>query len=246
VIQKYGYVFIKRGAPVNPIPADIWEADFLEMYQKCNPFTMTSVERMYSLFKAVEYIAQNHLEGDCVECGVWRGGSSMLICLALLKFNSSHKRMYLYDTYEGMSEPTGKDMDWSGKYAKDLLSASERKDEASLWSYSPLVEVQRNLQSTGYPVNRLVFVKGKVEETIPSEIPHSICLLRLDTDWYESTYHELTYLYPRLVEQGILIIDDYGHWKGAKEAVDRYFQEHSIHPLLHRIDYTARIFIKTK
>jgi len=99
--------------------------------------------------------------------------------------------------------------------------------------------------STKYPKDNLIFVKGKVENTIPAIIPDKISILRLDTDWYESTYHELVYLFPKLVKDGVLIIDDYGHWKGAREAINRYFQEKKIKILLNRIDYTSRIAIKS-
>ena len=68
--------------------------------------------------------------------------------------------------------------------------------------------------------------------------------MRLDTDWYESTKHELTHLFPLLSSGGVIIIDDYGHWQGAKKAVDEYFEENNIKILLNRIDYTGRVGIK--
>jgi hypothetical protein len=85
---------------------------------------------------------------------------------------------------------------------------------------------------------------GKVEDTIPADIPEKIALLRLDTDWYESTKHELIHLFPRLQKGGVLIIDDYGFWKGARKAVDEYFAENNIQILLNRIDDTGRMAIK--
>jgi len=112
------------------------------------------------------------------------------------------------------------------------------------WCYSPLEEVQKNLYSTNYPKEKITFIKGKVEETIPNIIPEKISILRLDTDWYESTYHELMHLFPRLSKGGVLIIDDYGHWKGSREAVDKYLKENEISMLLNRIDYTGRIGVK--
>ena len=105
----------------------------------------------------------------------------------------------------------------------------------------------KNLYATGYPKNNFVFIQGPVETTIPApSTPKKIALLRLDTDWYQSTYHELTYLYPRLVKGGVIIIDDYGHWPGARKACDKYFKVNNINILLNRIDYTGRIGIKTK
>ena len=87
------------------------------------------------------------------------------------------------------------------------------------------------------------FVQGMVEETIPAGAPEKIALLRLDTDWYESTHHEMVHLFPRISDGGVLIIDDYGHWAGARRAVDEYFHEHNIAILLNRLDYTGRIGI---
>ncbi len=99
--------------------------------------------------------------------------------------------------------------------------------------------------STGYPKEKIHLIKGKVEDTIPENIPKEIALLRLDTDWYESTKHELIHLFPLLKPNGILIIDDYGHWEGARKAVDEYISDNNIHILLNRIDYSGRISVKT-
>jgi len=108
-----------------------------------------------------------------------------------------------------------------------------------------LDEVKKNVYGTGYPQDKIHFVKGKVEDTIPGTMPNQIALLRLDTDWYQSTMHELTHLFPLLQAKGVLIIDDYGHWQGAGKAVDEYFADKQISILLNRIDYSGRIAIKT-
>jgi hypothetical protein len=106
-----------------------------------------------------------------------------------------------------------------------------------------LEEVVGNLASTGYPVERSYFIKGLVEETVPDQAPARIALLRLDTDWYRSTLHELDHLFHRISPGGVLIVDDYGHWRGAKEAVDEFFSGSGVHLLLNRIDYTGRIAV---
>lgn len=108
-----------------------------------------------------------------------------------------------------------------------------------------LEEVRSNLLGTGYPAERVTFVKGRVEDTLPRVLPGPIALLRLDTAYYESTKRELEQLYPLLVLGGVLIIDDYGHWKGARRAVDEYFAASGLRPFLHRIDYTGRLVLKT-
>jgi len=226
------------------IPYDI-DKEFLEIYEKSKDFTMTTIERMFSLYKAVDYIIKNEIPGDIVECGVWKGGSMMLCALAFMKMNDTRRKIYLYDTYQGMTEPTHHDIgaknNIEAKYKYNLLKKENKK-----WAYAPLKEVKYNLYSTGYPKNNLIFIKGKVEATIPSVMPDTISILRLDTDWFDSTYHELIYLYPKLSLNGILILDDYGHWKGAKKATDKYFQENNINILLNRIDNTGRLAIKLK
>jgi hypothetical protein len=101
------------------------------------------------------------------------------------------------------------------------------------------------MMKTGYPVEKMHFVQGAVEKTLREhELPPSIAVLRLDTDWYESTKVEMEVLYPRLARGGVLMIDDYGHYAGSRRAVDEYFSEAGIVPLLQPIDYTGRIFVK--
>ncbi|WP_044237303.1 TylF/MycF/NovP-related O-methyltransferase [Flexithrix dorotheae] len=247
ILSSLGYEIIKKSHFLNlkKTPPDIEsDEEFMEIYAKCYPFTMSSIPRMYSLYQAVKYTVAKNIPGDFVECGVWKGGSSMIIAHTLMKLGINNRKIYLYDTFDGMSEPTQKDITVRGEDADQLLKSAEKESDYSVWAYSPIEEVKNNLFETSYPKENLVFVKGKVEETIPQTIPPKIALLRLDTDWYESTYHELVHLYPILEEKGALIIDDYGHWQGAREAVDTYFKENGIIPMLNRIDYTGRIFIK--
>ncbi|WP_353722476.1 TylF/MycF/NovP-related O-methyltransferase [Dyadobacter sp. 676] len=216
---------------------------FLGIYETCKPFTMTSVERMYALYNAVKYVVQNKIHGSFVECGVWRGGSSMLTALTLLHLGESQRKLFLYDTYEGMPAPTRNDVTFRGEKADQLLEKSRDNKETSVWCLADIADVRRNMGLTEYPSENIYCIKGKVEDTIPANLPtDGIALLRLDTDWYESTHHELIHLYPILADSGVLIIDDYGHWAGCKKAVDEYFVNKPI--LLNRIDYTGRIGIK--
>ncbi len=217
---------------------------FVDLYHQCSKFTMTSVERMYTLFKSVEYIYKNAIPGDIVECGVWKGGSAMLCALALEHFGDTTRTIYLYDTYQGMTEPTKNDFHVSDPKRNAFTKwIQNKKDDHNDWAYASIEEVKNNLASTHYPKEHIQYIMGDVKETIPSTIPKEIALLRLDTDWYESTAHELTHLFPLLCMSGVLIIDDYGHWAGAKRAVDEYFSTEKI--LLSRIDNTGRIGVKT-
>ena len=207
---------------------------------------MTSPERIVALARSVEYVVERGIEGPIVECGVWKGGSMMAAALTLMRLGDADREIYLFDTFEGMSEPTDADVAAAeGRTAAELLAADPSREDSPVWAYAQLDVVRRNLASTGFDPARLHYVKGRVEETIPSQAPGSVSLLRLDTDWYESTRHELIHLYPRLSERGVLIIDDYGYWKGSRKATDEYFSRPEVDkPLLNRIDSTGRVAIK--
>lgn len=209
---------------------------------KARPYTMTSPERMAALIEAVRYVTSRSIPGDIAECGVWRGGSMMIVALALLARGDTHRTLYLYDTFEGMPPPSAADAAHTGESAAQLLE-NEPKN-TGIWCYATLEDVRANLLSTGYPAEKIRFIKGKVEDTIPGTLPSAISLLRLDTDWYESTRHELQWLYPAVTADGVVIVDDYGHWQGARRAVDEFLGSMQRPPYLHRIDYTGRLFIK--
>ncbi|MFT7483076.1 MAG: O-methyltransferase, partial [Oceanospirillaceae bacterium] len=209
--------------------------EFMEYFNKCKEFTMTSKQRLFALYEAVNYIKKHSIEGDIVECGVWRGGSSMMAALALN--DDTTRGLYLYDTFEGMNAPTEDDVNMVGEAAEETWQGRDKCE-------AEIDEVRKNMALTKYPDQEIRYVAGMVEDTIPKTVPEKISILRLDTDWYESTYHELVNLYPKLVKGGVLIIDDYGHWQGAKKAVDQYFEENKLPILLNRIDYTGRIAIK--
>lgn len=229
--------------PVPEFPPD-FEPVEIEIIQKIQPYTMTSPERIVSLTRAVRYVIDNNIAGDFVECGVWKGGSVMAMILTLIAANVTDRDIYLFDTFEGMSAPTENDISYEGKRAADLLSKTDRDEKSNIWAYSPLELVRKNVLSLGYDVSKIHFIKGRVEDTIPDMAPSAISLLRLDTDWYDSTYHELTQLFPRLTKGGVLILDDYGHWQGARKATDQYISEYKLPLFLSRIDYTGRIAVK--
>ena len=163
---------------------------------------MTSYQRVLSLVKATEHVARHNIPGALVECGVWRGGSMMAAAKTLLHLGRPDRDLYLYDTFAGMPEPTAED---GAALAKYLNRQSESPAEGWLAASEQLVSL--NLQSTGYPMDRVHLIKGMVEETIPAQAPESIAILRLDTDWYESTRHTITHLFPRLRTGGILVVD---------------------------------------
>jgi O-methyltransferase len=239
VLDRRGYVIRQKLAPQY---AD-FSPDMYALVERVTPYTQTPPERIAALVASVEYVVRKQIPGDVVECGVWRGGSMMAVASTLVKLGATDRELWLYDTYEGMTAPTVEDIDYSGASMYEIDQAARAAGEVGgTPPGTDISSVQSVIASTGYPAERLHFVKGPVEDTIPSEAPQRVALLRLDTDWYESTKHELMHLYPRLELGGVLILDDYGHFKGARKAVDEYFADDPI--LLARVDYGARVAVK--
>ena len=212
------------------------------LWNKVQSRTMTSKYRIDALRQSVEYIQANAVPGDIVECGVWRGGSMMAAALTLRRLGGT-RSLWLYDTFSGMTPPGPDDLDFQGRAAAELL-AGDTSLKTLILAKSSLDDVRAGMRETEYPEELIKYISGSVKSTIPQSVPDKIALLRLDTDWFKSTYHELVHLWSRISPRGVLIIDDYGDWAGAKKAVDKFFREIGAHPFLHRIDDTGRLIIK--
>lgn len=230
------------GTP-QPYPPD-FSPLHISIADKVKPYTLTPPERIHALIEAVNYILRMKIPGSFVECGVWRGGSTMATALTLQNANCADRDLYLFDTFEGMPKPENVDVDYQGAPAMDTFSMLQTGEDTSESCYASLSDVQSTMALSGYDKGRIHFIQGKVEDTLPSQAPETISLLRLDTDWYASTRHELEHLYPRLSPGGILIVDDYGHWEGARKATDEYLSAHAPFLFLNRVDYSARLAIK--
>ena len=241
-LKRRGLELVRRSRAGRADELMDMSASELEIYEQVKPYTMTSVEKVITLVRSVQYLLRNQIPGDFVECGVWRGGSIMAIALTLRAAGQTDRDLYLYDTFTGMSPPSARDARYDGTTASHIMTVGG--PNARVHAYASLEDVKKNLTASGYPPERIHYIQGKVEDTIPDTAPTQICMLRLDTDWYESTRHELVHLYPRLVSNGVLIIDDYGHWRGSQQATDEYFQQLRPAPFLSRIDYSGRLVIK--
>jgi hypothetical protein len=247
-LYRRGYVLQRSPYPVDPdvlrrtgeyYPID-FEPPWIETIERVAPYSQTSPERLAAVCASTEYIVARGIPGGLVECGVWRGGSMMAAALTLLRLGAGDRDLHLYDTFAGMTRPTDVDRDYAGT---PTMQAWMRYQEGEPDPCAvPVDQVREALERTGYDPGRLHFVEGPVERTLPDRAPDEIALLRLDTDWYESTRHELVHLYPRLSPGGVLIIDDYGHFAGARRATDEYFAADPV--LLSRIDYTGRLAVK--
>lgn len=227
-------------------PVEATESD-KTVIRGLRPFTMTSSERLWSLLNAVRYVVAEGIPGDFAECGVWRGGSVMAMAGELTRLGVTDRRLWLYDTYAGMTAPTNADVEAeTGMSAAQMLEETPVDDGNNVWCVAGRADVETNVRSSGYPFDQFVFVEGDVGVTLLDQIPEQISLLRLDTDWYESTKVGLEVLYPRLAVGGVCILDDYGHWQGARQAVDEYFAAKGMRPYMHPIDFSGRVFLKTR
>ncbi len=207
--------------------------------------SMVSPERLWGTMMACKHIVAQNIPGDFVECGVWRGGNA-LIAASVFKASGVRKKIYLFDTFKGMTEPSKEDVAANdGKAAIDYFRQKQRVDHND-WCFASLADVRNNFSNLGLLSEDVIFVEGDVLQTLSdtSNIPNQIALLRLDTDWYESTMKELQILYPRLSIGGALIVDDYGHWAGSRQATDEYFSNHCPRPFLQYTDRTGRMAVK--
>ncbi len=240
VLHRFGYNIVRsRGG----LPLDFTDQQ-ANIIRKVQPYTATNAERIGALIEAVKHVVRHGIAGSFVECGVYKGGSVMAMALTLLELDVTEVDLYLFDTFAGMPEPQDIDVDIFGNRAVEEFRRTKLSPTSSTWVNASLAEVQAAMGLVAYPPEKIHYVKGMVEDTVPTQAPESIALLRLDTDLYQSTQHEMRHLYPRVSAGGIVIIDDYGCFAGTRQAVDEYFADKSQAPFLNRIDATARLIVK--
>lgn len=188
--------------------------------------------------ESVRYVIESKIEGVLVECGV-QHGTFQSLWIAELQRLGVERDIYLYDTFAGLTAPG--DMDYTTAGATWFtMSSAEVKEfwtksvtaNGNDWCYCPLETVQQLLYQTGYPKQHLHFVKGDVMETLRTTVPEKIAILRLDTDWYESSKFELEMMYDNVTPGGVVIFDDYYLWEGQRRATDEFFQARGIDPKL--------------
>jgi len=217
-----------------------------KIVNKIIKLTMVSSENIEFIISAINYIKRKKIHGDYAETGIWRGGISILSYLMFSEKSKERKNFYLYDTFEGMPKPSKHDK----KLNKNLSQVFEKWKEKSKtkegWNFSPINEVKRNIIKLcgKKSLKNFNFIKGKVENTlkIKKNLPKKICLLRLDTDFYNSTKSELNNLFNLVSKGGVIIFDDYSNWLGAKKAIDEFLKNKKY--LLCKIDDNSRFIIK--
>lgn len=239
---------VDPAAPVQPDLARTLQPHEEQVIAEVRMQTMISTERLLANMDAVEHVVRRGVPGAVVECGVWRGGSVLAMVRTLQRLGVDDRDVYLFDTFEGMTEPGEVDTSPFDPPARTTWEQAPEGTTPWGWAFDPsiygLEHVRDVVLGSGYPAERVHFVQGPVEETLPAQAPDAVAVLRLDTDWYASTRHELVHLYPRLSSGGVLIVDDVGHWDGARRAVEEYFSETAEPILLARTDYSGRLGVK--
>lgn len=227
-----------------PVECDDKDKEIVQYVLK-NKLTMVSPERLIATIQACKYVVNNNIAGDFVECGVWRGGNAIAAKM-IFEHLGSNKQVYMFDTFAGMTKPEDKDFGLFDNVSSHDMYNKHQQDGHNEWCYASLEDVKENAKKANIEISGVHFIKGDVLETLetPKNIPEKIGVLRLDTDWYDSTKKELDVLYPKLSKQGVLLIDDYGYWAGSHKAVEEYFDVLNPRPLLHITDITGRMAIK--
>lgn len=206
-------------------------------------YSLASRLNLFSTVSSIKHIQRNQLNGHFVECGVYKGGNVLLMAMMNEKLNLK-RDVYAFDTYEGMPLPEEKDERFNGVKAKEIFEIQKKLGQK--WMKSSLENTKKNISKHVKSIDLIKFIKGNVSQTLDnkSNIPDQISLLRIDTDLYDSTKKSLNILYPKVVINGLIIIDDYGHWKGCREAVDEYLINKNYYMSI--IDASCRLIIKLK
>ena len=230
-----------------PPPPDL-DDTFVRLYQSIKGIRGFD-QRLFTTYKAVQYLTRSGIAGDFIECGVYQGKQILMMAHSLLACGVTDRPIYLYDTFSGMTRPTPDDFKGDSSTFQATLAkweASQRGDGSNSYKLASLEAVRETVFASGYPADQFKFVVGDVLQTITGGRHEQIALLRLDNDWYASTRHELELLYESLVVGGVLMIDDYGRWHGARKATDEFFATLGPRaPLLVRTHESERVCIKT-
>src|SRR6185312_13866256 len=200
--------------------------------------TMIGMQRLTSLQHCVETVLADDIPGDLVECGVWRGGASILMRAVLAAYEDETRCVWLADSFEGVPRPD------AANYKADKLPwyAMGLHRAAPVLAVSE-AEVRANFERYGLLDDQVRFLPGWFKDTLPNAPIDRISVLRLDGDLYESTIQALDALYPRLSPGGFCIIDDY-NLQGCRQAVADYRAKHEISAEISKIDQCGVLWRK--
>ncbi len=218
------------------------------------PYTMLPWERLVTLYQKVAFCERSGLDGDLVECGVWKGGAAALMALANIELGRTRRHLHLFDSFQEICAP---DQAVDGEQA---VREARRHGSDCLGQLRPVTGIydavggpgtlpgNRRLleQVVGYDPGFLHYHAGWFQETLPRDAPGMgpIAILRLDGDWYASTKTCLAHLYDKVVSGGFVVIDDYGAYQGCRRAVDEFMAERRVSAFLHYDDRICRYWVK--
>ena len=203
--------------------------EFPKIFRVVREYTMLSPQRLAKLYQLSEQVLAKEIPGNFVECGVAAGGSSALLAAILHREISSRRKLFSFDTFEGMPPPGPEDVHCGMEAQK------------TGWGTGTCAAPLDSLRSAAAALGcweRIVPVQGLFSETLPRERANigPIALLHMDGDWYSSTKDILENLYDQLSPGAYVQVDDYGHWDGCKKAINEFFRRKKISPKLERID----------
>lgn len=199
-----------------------------ELYQTVSNHTLLDPERIRSLWYLIKDVRSRGIEGDFVECGSYKGGSSAVLRLGM----GSRRKLWIYDSFQGMPDTSEID----GVEAKNYIGACSASTE----------DVLDILTITGAVKEEFVIVEGLFEDTFKTRLPEKVALLHCDADWYESVTKVLKTFYPLMPEGGCVILDDFGFWEGCRYAFYDFCEMFHERPLLERVGNTQAFWIKGK
>jgi O-methyltransferase len=219
---------IYEDKPFKVVGGDVYDSSIREVGRDWPSMahTMIGVKRLANLRQLVESVIANHIPGDFIETGVWRGGACILMRAVLKAYNVKDRRVWVADSFQGVPAP---DLE---KYPADEGSDYHTFSELSV----SFEDVRRNIEKYGLLDDQVVFLKGWFKDTLPQAPIERLALLRLDGDLYESTIVALNALYDKLSIGGYVIVDDYHVVPGCKNAIGDFFTSRNISPELSEID----------
>lgn len=231
-IRQQRFVLSQARRYVRETLAWISLTEFDATFRRIRSISMVSHARLHSLHESVRYVVRNNIPGDIVECGVARGGSAAVMALALQCLRAQ-RRMWLFDTFSGLPEPTAADPDYAiaRNYTGLYGTAAD--------------EIRASFVRLGIATDNIEFVPGLFQQTLASSRVSQIAVLHVDGDWYESVKTTMEAFYDRVSPLGIIQFDDYGHWLGANKAINEFMSQRAIKVPLEYIDFSGRRMIKT-
>ncbi|MBA4367323.1 MAG: hypothetical protein C0403_06750 [Desulfobacterium sp.] len=194
------------------------------------PYTLVGIGGLEATYKIARQLNRDNVEGDFFELGVARGGCAALIGKTIFDTDEPicpPRNLWLFDSFEGLPDPTKDDYDIAkGEGTGDHVHVLSKG--SCLGTFEEVKKLM--LDTMGFPADKVIFVKGWFQDTIPlyRDRIQKIALLRVDGDWYESTKCCLEGLYDKVVAGGVVIIDDYASCFGSRKAVDEFRAEHKI------------------